>query len=70
MFGPQKGAKPEDISKLDDCAAHLINLTTECMKREGINHLSFDEIVNRDSAGASGGIIAAFMSLYIGQDKL
>lgn len=47
------------------------------MKREGIdyhnNRLSerpSDEIVNKDSAGASGGIIAAFMSLYSGQDKL
>ena len=40
------------------------------MKRERIDHLSFDEIVNRDSAGASGGIIAAFMSLYGGKDKL
>lgn len=57
MFGPQKGAKANDLELLDECVASFVQLVCHSNGRD------FQEIAQLEGAGACGGIVASFKAL-------
>lgn len=61
VFGPQKGATAEQIPILDCNIKHTIRLYLRALHG---SDQSFEELSVKPSAGASGGIVSAFMALF------
>ena len=51
VFGPQKGASPDQVKELDNCLTHLRNITLQTTGRD---------MATIKHGGAAGGIAAAF----------
>lgn len=67
IFGPQKGAKPEDLPLLDRNMEHIIRLYIDCLNP----HLSqserdaiFSKIAGTPGTGAAGGLVAALLACF------
>lgn len=64
VFGPQKGASPEDVSALDDA---LANLVTVLQDADGSLAVSASDAESRAGAGAAGGI--GFAAIILGATR-
>lgn len=61
VFGPQKGATPEQISLLDHNIEHVVRMYLSGMHGSEERFATLDKT---PSAGASGGIVGAFLALF------
>ena len=61
VFGPQKGATPDQIDILDSNIEHVVR--TYLKGKHGDDN-KFDSLALTASAGASGGIVGAFLALF------
>ena len=61
VFGPQKGATPEQIPVLDESIEHVIRMF---LRGKHGGDGDFEALAVTPSAGASGGIVGAFMALF------
>ncbi|GAA0076233.1 glycerate kinase [Clostridium sp. CTA-5] len=60
IFGPQKGATPEMVKKLDDNLVHYANIIKKCLGKD---------IAHVEGAGAAGGLGAALLAFLNGELK-
>lgn len=64
VFGPQKGAKPDDLATLD---AHMENTIKHYLKAVNKNTYTdemFKKLANSEGTGASGGLVAAILACF------
>lgn len=60
VFGPQKGASPEDVQELEANLAHFYGLVSDTLGMD---------VLKRPGAGAAGGLGAGLMAFLNGQPK-
>lgn len=63
VFGPQKGAKFEDLPYFDTQMERMIKLYLEAKHGENYED-HFQKILRTPGTGASGGIVAAILALF------
>ena len=61
VYGPQKGATPEQVIVLDQNIDHVIRMF---LKGKYGNDEQFAKLSETPSSGASGGIVGAFLALF------
>ena len=58
MFGPQKGALPDQLPLLDECVSHTVKLFTH------FDEAKYQQVALAPGSGASGGIVGAFKAVF------
>jgi glycerate kinase len=58
MFGPQKGALPNQLPLLDQCVSHTVKLYSQ------FNEDKYQQVALSPGSGASGGIVGAFKAVF------
>jgi glycerate 2-kinase len=67
VFGPQKGAKPEDLIRLDQNMEYTIKLYIDALhshSSQAERNILFDSLANTPGTGAAGGLVAAMLACF------
>ena len=64
IFGPQKGATPEDLPVLDKSVEHIIRIFLQGLHKENYSEELFQKVANTPGTGAAGGNVAAMLALF------
>ena len=63
VFGPQKGAKPEDLPILEKSMEHIMRVYLKGIHEENYTDEIFRKMANTPGTGAAGGNVAAMISI-------
>ena len=63
VFGPQKGAKPEDLPILEKNMEHIMKVYLKAIHTDNYCQEIFDKMANTPGTGAAGGNVAALISV-------